>query len=156
LSRAGYFPRWLSLTGPRQTPHRALWVGAAIGYAVALTVHLLGSKHPVGAVLLNLAVFGAVISYALQMLSFVLLRIRLPHIARPSRSPLGVPGAVLALIISLATLAALFASDPVYRNVAIGALLWYALGLIYFAVWGRRRLVRSPEESFALRARGEG
>ncbi len=153
LSRAGYFPRWLSVTHERrQTPHRALWVGAVIGYAVALAIHRLGSEHPVGAVLLNLAVFGAVISYALQMLSFVLLRIRLPDIARPYRSPLGVPGALVALVISLATLASLFASDPVYRNVAIGALVWYALGLVYFAIWGRHRLVKSPEESFALRA----
>jgi ethanolamine permease len=156
LSRAGYFPRWLSVTGRRQTPHRALWVGAGIGYAVALAVDRLGADNPVGAVLLNLAVFGAVISYALQMLSFVLLRIRFPQIARPYRSPLGIPGALIALAVSLVTLASLFASDPVYRNVAIGAALWYALGLVYFAVWGRRRLVKSPEESFALRAaRGE-
>jgi ethanolamine permease len=152
LSRAGYFPRWLSVTGRRQTPHRALWVGAGIGYTVAFAVDRLGADNPVGAVLLNLAVFGAVISYALQMLSFVLLRMRFPQIARPYRSPLGIPGAVIALAISLVTLGSLFASDPVYRNVAIGAALWYALGLVYFALWGRRRLVRSPEESFALRA----
>jgi len=152
LSRAGYFPRWLSVTGRRQTPHRALWAGAGIGYAVAIAVDRLGADNPVGAVLLNLAVFGAVISYALQMISFVLLRIRFPQIARPYRSPLGVPGALVALAISLVTLASLFASDPVYRNVAIGAALWYALGLVYFAVWGRRRLIKSPEESFALRA----
>ncbi len=153
MSRAGYFPRWLSVThSRRQTPHRALWIGAVIGYAVALAVHWLGPTHPVGAVLLNLAVFGAVISYALQMLSFVLLRLRMPEIARPYRSPLGVPGAVIALAISLVTLASLFAGDPVYRRVAIGAALWYALGLAYFAIWGRHRLVKSPEEDFALRA----
>jgi len=152
LSRAGYFPRWLSVThGRRQTPHRALWVGAAIGYAVALAIHWLGPRHPVGAVLLNMAVFGAVVSYALQMISFVLLRRRLPHIDRPYRSPLGVPGALTALAISLVTLAALFASDPVYQRVVIGAGVWYALGLCYFAVWGRHRLVKAPEEDFALR-----
>jgi ethanolamine permease len=153
LSRAGYFPRWLSVThGRRQTPHRALLVGAAIGFAVALEVRRRGPSHPVGAVLLNLAVFGAVISYALQMLSFVLLRIRRPEIARPYRSPLGVPGAVVALVISLATLGSLFASDPIYRSVAIAALLWIAVGLAHFAIWGRHRLVKSPEEDFALRA----
>jgi ethanolamine permease len=31
LSRAGYYPRWLSLTGKRQTPWVALLVGAIIG-----------------------------------------------------------------------------------------------------------------------------
>ena len=63
LSRAGYFPRALSVTGAkRKTPHVALIVGAVLGYAAACLIHFLGSDHPVGAVLLNMAVFGAVIS----------------------------------------------------------------------------------------------
>jgi ethanolamine permease len=154
LSRAGYFPRWLSVTHVRrQTPTVALVVGGLLGYAAALTVHSVGSSSPVGAVLLNLAVFGAVISYVLQMLSFILLRLRLPHIERPYRSPLGLPGAIVALLIAAVTLGALFFSDPVYQQVAVGAALWYGLGLLYFALWGRKRLVFSPEEEFALRAR---
>ncbi len=153
LARAGYFPTWLSLThGSRQTPHVALAVGAVLGYGVALTIHLLGSDHPVGAVLLNMAVFGAVISYGLQMTSYVLLRRRMPHIVRPYRSPLGVPGAVIALAISAVTLVALFVADPVYQKVVVGAALWYAAGLLWFALVGRRRLVYSPEERFAVEA----
>ncbi|MEE2704359.1 MAG: ethanolamine permease, partial [Myxococcota bacterium] len=100
LSRAGYFPKWLSVTHTRRkTPVAALLAGAVLGYAVALTIHLLGSDHPVGAVLLNMAVFGAVISYMLQTASFVLLRRRLPDIERPYRSPLGIPGALVAFAI---------------------------------------------------------
>ena len=154
LSRAGYFPRALSLTHPtRQTPHVALIVGAVLGYMVALTIHLLGGEeHPIGAVLLNMAVFGAVLAYVLQMLSFILLRRRLPDIERPYRSPLGVPGAVVALLIAGATLVALFVSNPVYTNVVLGAAVWYALGLAWFALYGRRRLVLAPEERFALEA----
>ncbi len=154
LSRAGYFPRWLSLTGAeRETPHVALIVGAILGYMVALAIHTLGAEHPVGAVLLNLAVFGAVISYMLQMASFVLLRIRLPHIERPYRSPLGIPGAVIAGLIAAVTLVALFAVDPIYRKVLVGAAIWYGLGLLYFALYGRHQLVYSPEEAFAVRER---
>ena len=132
----------------------ALITGAAIGYAVALTVHLLPAEHPVGAVLLNMAVFGAVIAYLLQMLSFVLLRWRRPHIERPYRSPVGIPGAVVAGGLAAATLVSLFVVDPVYRRVVIGAALWFAAGLIYFAAYARRRLVYSPEEKFAARAEG--
>jgi ethanolamine permease len=151
LSRAGYFPRWLSVTHPtRRTPHVALVVGAAIGYAAALAIHLLGSKHPVGAVLLNLAVFGAVIAYVLQMLSFIALRVRLPHIERPYRSPLGIAGAVIALGIAAVTLVALFVVDPIYQQVALAAALWYLAGLLWFALVGRRGLVYAPEEEFAL------
>ena len=153
LSRAGYFPRWLSRTHrTRQTPHAALLVGAALGYAVAYGIHALGPKHPVGAVLLNMAVFGAVIAYALQMLSYILLRVRLPNIARPYRSPLGVPGAVIALIVAIVTLVALFVTDPIYQKVVIGAAVWYGLGLLWFALYARHKLVLSPEESFARSA----
>ena len=129
----------------------ALLVGAALGYAVAVVIHLLGSEHPVGAVLLNMAVFGAVISYVLQMLSFILLRVRRPDLERPYRSPLGIFGAVLALVIALGTLVTLFVVDPAYRDVLVGAAVWYAAGLVYFAVYARGRLVYSPEEQFAER-----
>jgi ethanolamine permease len=154
LSRAGYFPRWLSRTHPtRHTPHVALVAGAGLGYAVALAIHWLGPQHPVGAVLLNMAVFGAVISYVLQMSSFILLRIRLPHIERPYRSPVGIAGALVALLIAAATCVALFVADPVYQRVVIGAAVWYLLGLLYFALYGRHQLVYSPEEAFAVAAR---
>ena len=119
---------------------------------MAFGIHALGQDHPVGAVLLNMAVFGAVIAYALQMLSYILLRIRLPNIERPYRSPLGIPGAVLALLIAVVTLVTLFVTDPVYRRVVIGAAIWYGLGLLWFAAYARRKLVLAPEESFALSA----
>lgn len=153
LSRAGYFPRWLSRTHrTRRTPHIALVVGASLGYLVAYGIHVLGPEHPVGAVLLNMAVFGAVIAYALQMVSYILLRVRLPDIARPYKSPLGVPGALVALVIALVTLVALFVTDPIYQKVVIGAAVWYGLGLLWFALYARRRLVLAPEESFAISA----
>lgn len=101
-----------------------------------------------------MAVFGAVIAYALQMLSYILLRVRLPHIDRPYRSPLGVPGAVVALVIAVVTLVALFITDPIYQKVVVGAAIWYGLGLLWFAFYARKRLVMAPEESFALSAHG--
>src|SRR6516162_798987 len=98
LSRAGYFPTWLSVThGKRETPQRALLAGSALGFAAALAIHLTPQGGPVGAVLLNMAVFGAVVAYMLQMLSFLVLRVRFPKMLRPYRSPVGMAGAVVAL-----------------------------------------------------------
>ena len=77
----------------------------------------------------------------------------MPDIERPYRSPLGIPGAVIALLIAAVTCVALFVSDPVYQKVVIGAAIWYLLGLVYFGVWGRHQLVHAPEEAFALAAR---
>lgn len=153
LSRAGYFPRWMSIThADRKTPHVALLVGAALGFVVALVIHLLPQNSPVGAVLLNMAVFGAMISYAMQLIAFVLLRRQLPHIARPYVSPLGVPGAVVALLIAVVTLLFLFL-NPDYNLGVIGAALWYVAGVLYFALYARKRLVKAPEEAFAEQAR---
>jgi len=124
-----------------------------IGYAVALIIEYGESVFgdvPVGAVLLNMAVFGAVIAYIMQMASFVLLRRRLPDIPRPYRSPLGETGAIVAGVIAAVTLIFLFV-NPAYRVGVYGCALWFAAGLVYFAAYGRRTLVYSPEEQFAVR-----
>ena len=154
LSRASYFPRCLSVTHRKtQTPHWALIAGAVIGFLVALLIEFsddwFGDDVRVGAVLLNMAVFGAVISYAMQMISFVILRLRFQKIERPYSSPLGTTGAVVAGIIALATLVFLFLNSD-YRLGVYGCAIWFAVGLAVFAAVGRKRLVRSPEEEFAL------
>jgi len=156
LSRAGYYPALLSLThGSRKTPHVALFGGAALGLALILACWFaLGAERggaAIGGILLNMAVFGAMISYAFQGLSFILLRRKLPDIERPYRSPLGVPGAAAAIAIALVTLWFQL-KDPLYRSGAYAALAWYLGGLAYFALVGRHHLVLSPEEEFALRA----
>jgi ethanolamine permease len=103
----------------------------------------------VGGALLYMAVFGAVISYFMQMISFVLLRRKLPNIARPYRSPLGNAGAIVAAVIALVSLLSLpFNAD--YRPGVYGTLVWFLLGILYFALSGRHKLVLSPEEEFAL------
>jgi ethanolamine permease len=155
LSRAGYFPKFLSIThGERNTPHVALIAGAVAGYLVALLVWYLSRQGgtaaaQVVAALLYMAVFGAVISYAMQCLSFILLRRRMPNINRPYRSKWGVPGAAIAGIIALVSLVTMFTNDD-YRPGLYGVAAYYVLGVIYFAIAGRHRLVLSPEEEFAL------
>jgi ethanolamine permease len=152
LSRAGYFPTFLSIVHrTRKTPHVALIAGAVIGYVVALAIHFAGPNSPLGAMLLNMAVFGAVISYMLQMASFILLRVRRPHIVRPYVSPTGIPGAIFTFVLSAITLVSLYISNEVYQQVALAAAAWFALGLLYFALFGRKRLILAPEEEFAMR-----
>jgi ethanolamine permease len=156
LSRAGYIPRALSLThGKHKVPHVALIVGSAVGFLLMLIVYWWkgeGAGAVIGGTLLNMAVFGATISYGFQAISFILLRRNLPHIDRPYRSPVGVPGAVVTLVIAVVTLY-MQLQDPVYQYGVYGAAIWYAIGIIYFALIGRHRLVYSPEEDFAVRER---
>src|SRR4029079_11256306 len=85
----------------------------------------------------------------MQMTSIVLLRRKMPNIARPYRSKWGVPGAVIAGLLALTSLIAIFLNDA-YRPGVYGVAIYYVLGVLYFAIAGRNRLVLSPEEEFAL------
>lgn len=157
LSRAGYFPHFLSVThGEHKTPNVALIAGSLVGFGVMLVVWFtLGGEQAgsfIGGVLLNMAVFGAMFSYLLQGLTFLQLRRKFHHIERPYVSPFGVPGASLTVIIAVVTIYFQL-TDPIYRTGVIGVAIWYALAIVYFAAYGRKTLVFSPEEEFAVKHR---
>ena len=159
LSRAGYFPRGLSVThGTRKTPHVALFVGALVGLAVMLAVWFIqgadqGAKV-IGGTLLNMAVFGAMFSYVAQGLTYIQLKRKFPNMDRPYKSPIGVLGAWATVIIALITIY-MQLQDPTYRAGVLWVAAWFAVGIAYFALVGRHKLILSPEEEFAL-AHGKG
>ena len=154
LSRAGYYPKALSITGNRKTPVTALVVGAVFGFLVLLLVDFLASQSDdladtANAIVLNIAVWGAVIAYVLQMVSFLILRRKFPNAKRPYVSPWGVPGAVIAGVLSLAIFFGFFINEPARPAIAAIAVV-YVVMLLGFALYGRKRLVLSPEEEYAL------
>ncbi len=157
LSRAGYFPRFLSITHPRhKTPYIALIAGSAVALALLFGLWFgMGAEKGsavIQGMLLNMAVAGAMLSYLLQAISFLVLRARLPGLARPYRSPLGRAGAVVTIAIASVTLVYQLL-DPVFVSGVLGVGAWFAAGIVWFALAGRHRLVLSPEEAFALEAR---
>ncbi|MEU0405065.1 ethanolamine permease [Streptomyces sp. NPDC006197] len=146
LSRAGYLPRFLSLTSRRKSPYLGLLIPGAIGFALAA-----GTGN--GARMLNIAVFGATISYALMALSHIVLRRREPGLHRPYRTPGGIVTSSVAFVLALSALVATFLVD---RTAAFMALGVYVIALGYFAFYSRHRLVaRAPEEEFAALAAAE-
>ncbi|MCS0500258.1 amino acid permease [Protaetiibacter mangrovi] len=150
LSRAGYYPKFLSLTGKRQTPWVALLIGAVIGFVALVVVDATGgATSPAGAIVLNIAVWGAVISYFLQMVAFVVLRRKFPNAARPYKSPVGIAGAVVAGLIA-ALIFVGFAINQAFWPAIIAILIVFVVGILLFALFGRTRLVLSPEEEYAL------
>ncbi|MFC8295679.1 ethanolamine permease [Streptomyces sp. NPDC057242] len=146
LSRAGYLPRFLSLTSRRKSPYLGLLIPGAIGFALAA-----GTGN--GARMLNIAVFGATISYALMALSHIVLRRREPHLHRPYRTPGGIATSSTAFVLALSALVATFLVD---RAAAFTALGVYVIALAYFAFYSRHHLVaKAPEEEFAALAAAE-
>jgi ethanolamine permease len=154
LSRAGYYPRFLSLTGRRQTPWVALVVGAALGFVALVVLDVLaavnkGAGALAGAIVLNIAVWGAVLAYLLQMVAFIILRKRYPNADRPYRSPWGITGAVVAAVIA-ALIFVGFLLNPTFLPAIIAIGIVYVIILVGFALFFRHRLVLSPEEEYAL------
>ncbi|WP_222195300.1 ethanolamine permease [Modestobacter italicus] len=145
LSRAGYLPRALSVTNSRKAPVLALLVPGAIGFALSLTGQ--------GAMLLNMAVFGATVSYVLMMVSHIVLRRREPALPRPYRTPGGTVTTGVALVLAAAAVLATFLVDPVAAGWTLAA---YGVFIAWFALYSRHHLVASaPEEEFALLAAAE-
>ena len=145
LSRAGYLPTVLSVTNSRKAPTLALIVPGLIGFALSLTGQ--------GALLLNMAVFGAALSYVLMMVSHIVLRRREPDMARPYRTPGGIVTTGFALVIAVLAVIATFLVD---RVAALCCLVVFAAFMAYFGLYSRHHLVaNSPDEEFAALAAAE-
>jgi len=146
LSRAGYLPRLLSVTTSRRSPAVALLVPGVIGF-------LLAAITEDGALLINIAVFGATVSYVLMLASHIVLRRREPDLARPYRTPGGVVTSGIGLVLAAAAVVATFFVDEKAAAITAGI---YVVALAYFGFYSRHRLVaRAPEEEFDAIQRAE-
>lgn len=148
LSRAGYIPDSLSVTSRDSTPKRALLLGTVVGLIFVILIDR--GKGSVDAVLLNTAVFGALISYVLVMLSYIKLKGSRPDLPRPYKSPLGILGAgVGASLAIFALVACSFVPD--YQPGLLGLLIALVGATVYYFVYSKNRLVaQAPEEASAL------
>ncbi|PTW90869.1 ethanolamine:proton symporter (EAT family) [Microbacteriaceae bacterium MWH-Ta3] len=155
LSRAGYYPKMLSLTGKRQTPFLALLVGGVIGFVALVAIDALtaidedGAGAVAGAIVLNIAVWGAMLAYLMQAISFIILRKKFPNAKRPYKSPWGLFGAWSALIIASVTFIG-FLLNSIFLPAIYAIIAVYVVMLVIFALWGRHRLILSPEEEYAV------
>ncbi len=153
LSRAGYFPVILSVThSKRKTPYTALILGSAIGFGVLMVTKFLAGNESgvfIGGALLNIAVFSAMLSYILQSASFIILRKKKPDLNRPYVSPFGNTGAWTTIFLAC-TIIYFQLQDRSYRTAVFIAIAYLIIGLVYFGLKGRHRLILSPEEEFAL------
>jgi ethanolamine permease len=133
---------------------RALLFGAVVGFILTVLLDRFGDSS-LGSALLTMAVFGATISYALVMLTYIVWRRRRTDMARPYTSPLGVPGAWVGLVISIVALAATLAIED-NRPGVVGTAVFVGVMFVYYWFYSRHRLVaNSPEEAIALVKRAE-
>jgi ethanolamine permease len=139
LSRAGYFPKFLSITNRRKSPHYALIIPGMIGFALSLTGE--------GDLLITVAVFGATLSYILMMISHIRLRQQAPELPRPYKTPGGTLTSGIALLLSIVAFLSTFIIN---LEAALITGVAYTLFAAYFGFYSRFHLVaQAPEEEFA-------
>lgn len=120
FGRVGYFPKSLSYVHPKlKTPVVALLANTAIGIIALLTGET-GS-------IITLAVFGAIVLYAISMVSFIMLRNKEPELERPYRVKNGIFAAKVALVIALVSLLAV-----TIFNLEIAAIFFAIMGGSFF------------------------
>ncbi|QIX59875.1 ethanolamine permease [Hymenobacter sp. BT18] len=136
LARSGYLPGFLAQVNPRfQTPHWALVAGGVVGAGALLT----GTTAQV----IVLSVLGAVVMYAISLLSLFALRRREPQLERPFVAPFYPWFPLLALALTLLSLGAI-----VYYNIWLSVVFFAGLGLalaVYVLLGHHRRPV--PEDA---------
>lgn len=138
LSRAGYLPAFMSLTGKRKVPAWALIIPGIVGFLASLTGE--------GDRMIMIAVFGATISYALQAYSHILLRKNEPDLERPYKTPGGVITPWITVILSVLALTSCFVYDYIAAFWAVGL---YAFGMVYYFVFKHKEVSKhSAEEEF--------
>ena len=155
LSRAGYFPAFLSVThGTRKSPHVALIAGAVLGLAVMMIIWFSlrrgrgrrGHRR-------HAAQYGGCRRHA-RLLHARHVLYRPEEEVRASASALYEPvrhrrrgdlhdhRGASRLYFQL--------TDPVFPRLAVfGVVIYYAIMMAYFLLWGRHKLILSPEEEFA-------
>lgn len=149
IARDGFFPQFLTKVHPtRGSAYAALIAGGLASQVIALILHFAIGDARLGGVLINLALIGALVSYAFQLISFITLRVKQPNRRRPYRSPFGVWGAVLGLFMVLLCLVAIVysgASSADFLASIVAAVALFALGTVYFVKCVRPRLDQSPK-----------
>jgi ethanolamine permease len=128
LARNGYLPTFLAQINERfRTPHWALVVGGGIGLVALFS----GSTNQI----IILSALGAIVMYAISLLSLLALRKQEPELERPFKTPFYPFLPLLALFLSLICLLAI-----VYFNPWLSALFagLGGLSLLVFRLVGRR------------------
>ncbi|MBK5260947.1 MAG: ethanolamine permease [Peptostreptococcaceae bacterium] len=138
MARTGYLPEFLSKLNPRfKTPHFALIVPGIIAVIVALS--------GLTAVVITISVFAALGMYVLALISIFVLHKKEPNMDRPYK----VAFPITPIISMISLIFIVFCVVAFNLAIIKWVLLVYAIAIVYYFLFGRKRL-RPYEEEFDL------
>lgn len=114
MSRERLIPPIFSRTNRKNVPTWATIAPAILSFGLTLIFD--------GDFLMSIAVFGAVISYALMMLSHIVLRRNRPKMTRPYRTPGGLVTSTFAFVLALGAIVAQVVANPYVAGISAATL----------------------------------
>lgn len=151
LSRAGYLPCFMSKLNKRHVPLWGLIIPAIVGLSCVIAAKLFSEDAvSIGALMLNIAVFGAALSYGMQALSHIMLRVKRPDIKRPYHTPGGVITSGIALVLSIIAFIACFL-NPDMKTAVFYMLAFVAVSMTLFMIFSYKKVSqKTAEEEFSI------
>jgi ethanolamine permease len=146
LARAGYIPRFLgTVHSRRRVPLASLLVWSAV--TVGFIIWAYFNKDAIDVAIL-ISTLTALIWYILGVYCLFALRKKEPALARPYRVPVF---PILPVVVALLALFALVMYSITKVNVLPYTAVAYAVALLYYGFWSRKRLEPAAPEEVAAR-----
>lgn len=150
MARSGLFPQIFTKTyADRGTPAASLILSSLIGYAFAVIARLT-DYDLVSNVMFSLGMIGSMVTYVSIFVAFIIIRVKFYMIPRPFQSALGMPGAIIGLICGMVMVIGMLGWSKYTLHGLVGLVAWFIVGVSYYVFIGRKHVVLSPEEQFAL------
>lgn len=147
MARTGYLPKFLAYVHPKtHAPVWALLVPGLIGI-LPISLGLFDKDIASGltATMITISVFGSVAMYVLSLISLFILRQREPDLKRPFRVTYPLVPAVSFILAAFCLYCVIFYNTAALKWVV----LTYAVALIYYFIWGNKR-IRPFNEEFGV------
>ncbi len=123
-------------------PHAAIIAGSVLGYLICILVYFI---PVVSDYLFNICILSAFFVYITQCVGFIHLRIIFHHLPREFWSPVGIPGAVVSILIWLLGIISVIGFQE--DNVAIVVIVVVSvLFSVYYIAVAQRRQILSKDE----------
>jgi ethanolamine permease len=152
LGRAGYLPRFLGhVHHTRRTPDFSIFFWSLVVAGFVIWGYFNEDAVNTAVLTCNLT---ALIWYVLAMVCLFILRRRDPHMPRPFKVPLYpvLPALVLIMSLFAAGIYVWYYYEEQKPLVLRLTLIMYALGVGYYVIFARRRLISAAPEELAARA----
>lgn len=144
MSESKLLPSVFNKTLPGSgTPYVALIVGSVLGYVICIVMYF---NAYLLANIFNICIFSAFVAYISQCLGYLYLQTKFSNLQRDFRSPLGVAGAVVSLLVWVLCVVGqvAFLGDNQFALIVLVSLI--ALLTAYYFGYAKARQTFSEEE----------